>query len=209
MKKPLTPIEHLTSRRSFLASILAVTVTGLQVEPAVAAVKRRRGGPPQVYLFRGLANIFSTGLDEIGRKLRAAGVDAHVEGFMAWRSALNKILADRQKFGPSPIILVGHSLGANAIISLAQALEQRGIRVDYMASFAATSPSPLPANVTRVVNFYFSSHSWGAILTKGPGFKGKLDNRDLSRDLRVNHFNVEKQASLQDEVVKGILRVVR
>ena len=78
-----------------------------------------------------------------------------------------------------------------------------------MASFAATSPSPLPANVTRVVNFYFSSHSWGAILTKGPGFKGKLDNRDLSRDLRVNHFNVEKQASLQDEVVKGILRVVR
>lgn len=209
MTKPRPDIVNSVSRRAFLGSVLAAAVTGLQVQPAFAAAKRRRRAPPQVYLLRGLANIFSTGLDEIGRKLRAAGVDAHVEGFTAWRSALNKIVADRQRYGPSPIILVGHSLGANAIISLAQELEKRGIRVDYMASFAATSPSPLPANIKRAVNFYFSSHSWGAVLTKGPGFRGRLDNRDLADDPRVNHFNIEKQAPLQDEVVSSILRVLR
>lgn len=209
MKKTQTPIESVISRRAFLGSALAVAVTGLQVNPTLAATRGRRGGRPQVYLLRGLANIFSTGLDEIGRKLRAAGVDAHVEGYSAWRSALNTIVADRQKFGPSPVVLVGHSLGANAIIMLAQALEKRGIRVDYMASFAATSPKPLPPNIKRVVNFYFSSHSWGEALTKSPGFRGKLENRDLSRDRQVNHFNIEKQARLQDEVVSGILRTLR
>jgi pimeloyl-ACP methyl ester carboxylesterase len=198
MKKSKAPIEISVSRRSFLGSVLAIAFTGLQVETTFAAGKGERGGHPQVYLLRGLANIFSTGLDEIGRRLRRAGVDAHVQSFTAWRSALNKIVADRRKFGPSPVILVGHSLGANAIISLAQALEKNGIRVDYMASFAATSPSPLPANITRVVNFYFSSHSWGAALTKGPGFRGRLENRDLSHDQHVNHFNIEKQGPLQD-----------
>ncbi|WP_426129467.1 hypothetical protein [Pararhizobium sp. PWRC1-1] len=209
MKKSKNSFENSPSRRSFLGSILAIAFTGLHVKTTFAAGKGERGGHPQVYLLRGLANIFSTGLDEIGRKLRVAGVDAHVESFTAWRSALNKIVSNRQKFGPSPVILVGHSLGANAIISLAQGLEKRGIRVDYMASFAATSPSPLPANITRAVNFYFSSHSWGAALTKGPGFKGRLDNLDLSHHQHVNHFNIEKQGPLQDEVVKGILRALR
>jgi hypothetical protein len=209
MKKSKNPIESSPSRRSFLGSIVAIAFTGLHVNSTFAAGKGGRSGHAQVYLLRGLANIFSTGLDEIGRKLRVAGVDAHVDSFMAWRSALNKIVANRRKFGPSPVILVGHSLGANAIISLAQELEKRGIRVDYMASFAATSPSPLPANITRVVNFYFSSHSWGAALTKGKGFRGRLDNRDLSGDQHVNHFNVEKQGPLQDEVVNGILRAIR
>jgi pimeloyl-ACP methyl ester carboxylesterase len=209
MTKSKNPIESSPNRRSFLGSILAIAFISLNVNPTFAAGKGGRSGRPQVYLLRGLANIFSTGLDEIGRKLRVAGVDAHVESFMAWRSALNAIVANRQKFGPAPVVLVGHSLGANAIISLAQELEKRGIRVDYMASFAATSPSPLPGNITRVVNFYFSRHSWGAVLTKGPGFRGRLENRDLSRDQHVNHFNVEKQRPLQDEVVNGILRALR
>lgn len=209
MKKPPVRIQRSVSRRSFLGSVLAIAVIGLPVDQAIAAAKGRRGGPPQVYLLRGLANIFSTGLDEIGRKLRVAGVNANVEGFTAWRSALNKIVADRQKFGPAPVVLVGHSLGANAVISLAQALQKHSIRVDYMASFAATSPSPLPSNITRVVNFYFSSHGWGEALTKSSGFKGKLENRDLSHDPHVNHFNIEKQALLQDEVVNGVLRALK
>jgi pimeloyl-ACP methyl ester carboxylesterase len=209
MKKSKFPVENSVSRRSFLGSVLALAFTGLDVKTTFAAGKGERGRGPQVYLLRGLANVFSTGLDEIGRRLRVAGIDAHVEGFSAWRSALNKIVADREKFGPSPVVLVGHSLGANAIISLAQALEKHGIRVDYMASFAATSPSPLPANIKRVVNFYFSRHSWGEALMAGPGFKGRLENRDLSHDPNVNHFNIEKQRNLQDEVVKGVLRAVK
>lgn len=209
MKKSKVIPEAAISRRSFLGAVLALPFTGLDVKTTFAAGKVKQDRHAQVYLLRGLANIFSTGLDEIGRRLRVAGVDAHVEGFTAWRSALNKIVADREKFGPGRVALVGHSLGANAVISLAQALEKHGIRVDYMASFAATSPSPLPPNITRVVNFYFSRHGWGEALMAGPGFRGKLENRDLSHDLHINHFNIEKQRNLQDEVFKGILSALK
>jgi len=100
-------------------------------------------------------------------------------------------------------------LGANAIISIAEVLEKKGIRVDYMASFAATAPDPLPGNIRRVVNFYFSQHGWGLPLVPGPRFKGKLDNRDFSGVKEVGHFNIEKQRPLQAEVVRDILRVLQ
>jgi thioesterase domain-containing protein len=207
MKESEAAVESSISRRSLLVSGLAIALSSLPNKATFAAGKAKRAAEPEVYLLRGLANVFSLGLDEIGSKLRSAGIDAHVEGFGAWRSALDKIVADRQKYGPQPIALVGHSLGANAIIYLAEALEKLGIRVDYMASFAATSPDPLPGNIKRVVNFYFASRSWGSALVGGPGFKGKLENRDFSHDLRVDHFNIEKQRPLQDEVVRDILRL--
>jgi thioesterase domain-containing protein len=197
------------SRRSLLFSGLATTFMTLGANATLAIGNKERRTHAEVYLLRGLANIFSTGLDEIGRKLQAAGVDAHVEGFAAWRSALNKIVSDRQKYGPQPVILVGHSLGANAIISLAEALDKRGIGVDYMASFAATNPDPLPENIKRAVNFYFINRGWGLALTAGPGFTGRLENRDFSKDTHVDHFNIEKQRPLQDEVVRDILHVLK
>jgi hypothetical protein len=48
MKKPQTPIESSVSRRSFLGSVLAVAVTGVQGNPTFAAARSRRGGHPQV-----------------------------------------------------------------------------------------------------------------------------------------------------------------
>ena len=202
-------VETAVSRRFLLGSGLALAFLGLeaQARPNFGKGAGSRHRQPEVYLLRGLANIFSTGLDEIGRRLQAAGIDAHVEAFTAWRSVSDKVIEDRQKYGKQPIALVGHSLGANAIISLAEALEKHNIRVDYMATFAATSPDPLPGNVKRVVNYYFTSRSWGLPLKAGPRFRGKLENRDCSGAKDVNHFNSEKQRVLQDEVVRDILRV--
>lgn len=196
-----------------MASALAIAFTGVAA-PAKAKripelANRKRDRHPEVYLLRGLANIFSLGLDEIGRRLQMAGINANVEAFTASGWALDRIVADRQKYGPQPIILVGHSLGANAIIDLAESLGKRGVQVDYLATFAATSPDPLPGNVKHAVNFYFASHGWGVALVPGPNFRGRLENRDCSQDAHVDHFNIEKQRPLQDEVVSDILRVVR
>jgi len=219
------PAKYFMSRRSLLLSGLASSLL-LAGIPAAALAKSAKpaaqtantndnpantaqAGRPDVYLLRGFANIFSAGIDEIGAELQSAGVDAHVEGNAAWRLVANRIIADQQKYGQQPVILVGHSLGANAIISIAEVLEKRGIRVDYMASFAATAPDPLPGNIRRVVNFYFSQHGWGLPLVPGPRFKGKLDNRDFSGVKEVGHFNIEKQRPLQAEVVRDILRILK
>lgn len=201
----------LLSRRALLASTLAFAFMGARAEakplPRQGGAKRAR--KPDVYLLRGFANVFSKGIDQIGLELQAAGVEAHVEGHAAWRLVVNRIVADRQQNGPGPVILIGHSLGANAIISVAEALEKRGIRVDYLASFAATGPDPLPGNVRYAVNYYFSSHGWGLPLVPGPRFRGKLENRDFSGVKDVGHFNIEKQTALQTEVVRAVLRIAK
>lgn len=174
--------------------------------PKQAFAAKKRG---EVYLLRGFGDIFSTGIDEMGAELQQAGVDANVKSHVAWRMVANTIIADRQKYGVQPVILIGHSLGANAIISIAEVLEKKGIKVDYMATFAATAPDPLPGNIRRVVNFYFSSHGWGLPLVPGPRFKGKLNNRDFAGMKDIGHFNIEKQRPLQAEVVRDVLKILR
>ncbi len=214
--KPMNIVAKTMNRRSLLRGLLAgaalVVIPAIPADagakPAVTPQRGIASRPADVYLLRGFGNIFSTGIDEIGADLQAAGVDAHVEGHAAWGLVLNRIIADQQKNGRMPVILVGHSLGANAIIRIAEALEKRGVAVDYMATFAATGPDPLPGNVRRAVNFYFKQHGWGLPLTPGPRFRGRLENRDFSNVKGVGHFNIEKQRSLQAEVVRDVLAIV-
>ncbi|KAB2731155.1 thioesterase domain-containing protein [Brucella intermedia] len=196
------------TRRSliFAGAALALCSGAAQAAPRTPS---RTAPQADVYLLRGFGDIFSTGIDEIGRQLQANGVDAHVEGHQAWRFVLNRILTDQRNNPRAPVVLIGHSLGANAVIDIAAALEKKGIQVAYMATFAATAPAPLPGNVRRVVNFYFKQHGWGLPLTAGPRFKGSLDNRDFSGMKDIGHFNIEKQRPLQDEVVRNVLGIVR
>ncbi|MHC5232785.1 lipase [Brucella sp. LJL56] len=208
ISKPNSLRSKSLTRRSLLFAGAALALYG---SAAQAAPKTPSGNSPKadVYLLRGFGDVFSTGIDEIGKQLQANGVDAHVEGHQAWRFVLNKILADQRKNPRAPVILIGHSLGANAIIDIAAALEQKGIQVAYMATFAATAPAPLPGNIRRVVNFYFKQHGWGLPLTAGPRFRGSLDNRDFSDMKDIGHFNIEKQRPLQSEVVRNVLGIVR
>ncbi|WP_439710805.1 lipase [Brucella anthropi] len=206
--KPNSLRSKSLTRRSLLFAGAALALYGAAAQ---AAPKTPSRNSPQadVYLLRGFGDVFSTGIDEIGKQLQANGVDAHVEGHQAWRFVLNQILADQRKNPRAPVILIGHSLGANAVIDIATALEKKGIQVTYMATFAATAPAPLPGNIRRVVNFYFKQHGWGLPLTAGPRFRGSLDNRDFSGMKDIGHFNIEKQRPLQDEVVRNVLSIVR
>jgi len=201
-----------TSRRRFLAALAA-----LGLAPALAFAQEQNlelealpaaAAQGDVYLLRGFADVFSRGLDEMGAELNGLGVSAHVQGHLTWRSVARQIIADTRRNGRVPVVLVGHSLGANAVISIAERLAQEGIAVDYMATFAATAPDPVPGNVRRVVNYYFATNGWGEPLVAGPGFAGSLKNRDFSRSSTIGHFNIDKQRPLQAEVLREVLRTL-
>ena len=200
------------SRRRFL---VAMAATSLLPAPAFAQAVNldlqalpAAAGRGDVYLLRGFADVFSRGLDEMGAELNSLGVSAHVQGHLTWRSVARQIIADTKQNGRVPVVLVGHSLGANAVISIAERLASEGIAVDYMATFAATAPDPVPGNVRRVVNYYFATNGWGEPLVPGPGFSGSLRNRDFSNSETVGHFNIDKQRPLQAEVLREVLRTL-
>ena len=199
----------LSRRRLLLAATAAALAPGLAfAQDASLDALPVVAGRGEVYLLRGFADVFSRGLDEMGAELNALGVDAHVQGHLGWRGVARRIIADTKRNGRTPVVLVGHSLGANAVISIAERLAREGIAVDYMATFAATAPDPVPGNVRRVVNYYFATNGWGEPLVPGPGFSGSLRNRDFSNSETVGHFNIDKQRPLQAEVVRDVLRTL-
>jgi len=201
----------LLNRRSFVLGVATfgcLTALGASAQEMAGAIAASAVNRGEVYLLRGFADVFSRGLDEMGAELRTAGVEAHVQSHYTWRSVARDIIADRRNGMSRPVVLVGHSLGANAVISIAEKLAAEGIAVDYMATFAATDPDPVPANVRRVVNYYFATNGWGEPLVAGRGFTGALSNRDFSQSATVGHFNIDKQRPLQAEVVASVLHVL-
>ncbi|MCH8963190.1 MAG: divalent metal cation transporter [Bacteroidetes bacterium] len=73
-----------------------------------------------VYLLRGGWGIFSTGLNELGEKLQAAGIPAKVEQYGNWREYVADIVK-RIEAGEEalPVVIMGHSFGANAALLIA------------------------------------------------------------------------------------------
>jgi len=162
-----------------------------------------------VYLLRGFAGVFSRGLDNIGTKLNKRGVDAKVIPHSSWSRAADQIIANRKRFGRKPVVLIGHSLGANAIIRIAAKLKKRRIRVNYMATFAATNPDAVPSNVRKITNYYFKTDGWGKPIKVERGFRGRLKNIDFSKSATVGHFNIDKQPRIQAQVINNVLRIIR
>ena len=106
-------------------------------------------------------------------------------------------------------MLVGHSLGANAVIQIAELLKKEHITVQYMAIFAATGPDPVPSNVRRVDNFYFATNGWGEPVDRRQGFFGNAEQPRLFDAEGIGHFNIDKQPQIQREVLAKIIRYVQ
>lgn len=179
----------------------------VQARPAITVALRSTGSPARlhssaahVYLFRGLLNVFSLGMDDLAVQLRAAGIAAVVANHAQWRGVADEIIANYRAGQRGPIILVGHSLGADAVMSMAEYLGQMGVPVALVVPFDGTSPHAATANVARVLNLY--KHE-SARISRGPGFRGELTNFYV-RDVNVDHFNIDKSAALHSLVIRKI-----
>ena len=218
--------------RSVLRQIVAVAMVGgvalglsghhgLQSYgvPAVAAAQEKATAPAatiehgQVYLMRGLANIWSRGVDQLTEKLVAKGVRASAHNHARWQDlaaeAADKYSKDKN-FGP--IILIGHSLGANAAVLMAEKLGAAGVPVRLIVTFDSLSRSnevnvKVSSNVEEVLNFY-KAKAWGLELIPGKGFKGKIDNVNLNDKRGIGHLNMDKNPELQARVVDFVLEVL-
>lgn len=163
---------------------------------------------PRVILLRGWFGVFSTGLDALADTLKAKGIRAEVLGHLSWKTAADEILRERAEGKTDALVLVGHSQGANNVIDMARMLEARNVPVALLVTLAPYRQDPVPANVLRAVNYYQSS-GWGAPLSAGPGFKGKLSNVDVAEDSTISHVNIDKSARIQADVAREIGALVK
>jgi alpha-beta hydrolase superfamily lysophospholipase len=148
---------------------------------------------------KGLANVFSTGLDVLDQKLIQQGYSATVHSYLTYEE-LAAEAARLQKSGKGPIVIMGHSSGADAAISMAEVMKTLGAPVALVVTFGPTINLVAPSNVSQVINYYFGTLP----VAKGPGFRGTISNVDLSGDADINHLNVEKIDRLHTSVIARV-----
>src|SRR5229473_8315454 len=160
----------------------------------------------RVYLLRGWFGVFSTGLDSLAAELRSKGIKTETVGHLAWKTTVANIIKDHTSGKSGPLILVGHSQGANNVIEMARLLERGKIPVDLLVTLAPLLQDPVPGNVVRAINYYHSP-GWGAPVLADAGFHGKLSNINLGGDLGISHIAMDKSPKIQAEIERAILTV--
>jgi pimeloyl-ACP methyl ester carboxylesterase len=159
---------------------------------------------PRVLLLRGWFGVFSTGLDGLADELKSKGINAEVAGHVYWSTAVTDILRERAAGKIRPIVLVGHSQGANNVIDAARSLEEHKVPVDLLVTLAPFMQNPVPANVVRAINYY-QSPGWGAPIAGDSSFHGKISNVDVAGDPTIFHITIDKSARIHADILREII----
>jgi Thioesterase domain len=211
--------RHLASNLAAGASIIAALSLGpaaaQTAKPAPQAkthttghttTAREEGSHPHVYLMRGLLNIFSLGMDQLAAQIARNGIDATVYNHSVEDSVVGIIVQKYRGGDRGPYILVGHSLGADAVMVMAQQLNAQGVPVALVVPFDGTESYAAPANVSCVVNLTQRKYAY---VQAGAGFHGKLSNVDVSSDTTIDHVTIDKSPRLQAMALKEIVQAAR
>ena len=201
-----------------------VDITGrsaARLEPIQSAQESRFVREGYVYCILGWLGIWSRGMDVIAQRTDAElGVQATSLANQEWEKLASFIKTQHEASRWSgPLILVGHSIGADDQVRVAKLLNAGNVPVDLLILIDPDAPPTIPANVRHCLNV-FKSHP---AVDYVPIFRGvKVHAADPTRtlieniDLRttkvgfdtraINHFNIAEIKGVQDMVLTEIAK---
>lgn len=218
-------------RRTIFSAVLSLALAS-GVSPMVGCSSMKGGSVAKVapitdnervgsvYLFRGWIGIFSTGIDSLGKQLNEQGLHAQI--FQDTQAgALADAMIKKYENVPDhePIVLIGHSYGADDVIYVTRRLAEHDIHVDLVITLDPVTPGKVPSNASFVYNLYQPSALDGLPFLRGipltPDGAGpaKLLNVNVRKDRPdlipggVDHFNIEKKPEIHREIIAQVMKV--
>jgi hypothetical protein len=173
-------------------------------------------GPVQAYsygriiLLRGLMNVFSRGLDALEIEMKQRGLPVELYNHTAWPTVADK-LAEEYKTNKNvaPIIIVGHSLGANASLEMARWFTDRGVPVRLVVTLDGVGEvTTLDEGSAEIINYY-KPHQFGQEVISTRGFRGSITNIDLSDHPDIGHLNIDKNPDIHNQIITKILEIMK
>lgn len=178
-----------------LSVALSISLNVASASAGCAKIKPTR--PGEIYLLRGLANIFSLGLDTTGKQFSKYGIENCVFNHKHWRNLADDIVERARKGQASfPIVIIGHSLGANAAPKMATLIGQNNIKVSYVVMLDPVEPTKVGKNVQKIVNYYLPKRKDNKLYA-GNSFKGNLENVNVKKFGGFDHFNIDENEDLR------------
>jgi hypothetical protein len=190
-------LSFLRSIFRFSAACLPLMLMMPVASPAATVVHKK------VYLLRGLTNVLSPGIDQLHEDLQRRGVDVTIANHMFSDSLASEAIDDCRSGKISSIVLVGHSLGASAAVSMAEQLRQAGLHVALIVTMDPVMKLVVPNNVHLLRNYYLSSGV--GVAAEGSGdFHGTLQNVDMGRT-DYGHVSLTTAPTVQNQAMHDIL----
>jgi hypothetical protein len=218
MIKP-TPVAKIIFSALLSALLLCGGLDRAVAGPVVAqsgtATSSPDAAPPavvphaRVYLFRGaLGPIFSRGMDHLTERIEQVGITADVYEFTICRFIAAGAIREYRE-NPQPIILIGHSMGGFCALIFSELLEAENIPVSFVVTIDPPQVSPeVPLNIERYLNIFLSKSVFGGSNIKAKrGFRGHFASFDLSEHDEVSHINIEKNDTIQEQLVSKVMQV--
>ena len=156
----------------------------------------------RIFLLRGLLNVSSRAMDTLAKKSRGQGLPAQVTNFTNWRGYATILVSQyRTDKTIAPVVIIGHSLGADSAIDMANYLGSNGVPVRLVVTFDGVHAGhTVGRGIAEVINYY-KSDGVGKEIKAGASFTGKLTNVDVSDRKGIDHLNIEKSPTLHAEVL--------
>jgi hypothetical protein len=166
------------------------------------AAAQSKSPAPRVYLLRGLANVFSLGMDDLTAKLNARGIKATVHPYTEWQTLARYAVEQSAAGGKqmAPVIIIGHSLGADAAVYMANRVTELGAPVPLVVTFDPVTPTTASSKIGKVVNYYQAGGSGK------PVSGARVSNIDLTNSGALTHLNIDKSANLHEQVIAMIVK---
>ncbi|GEM_PF-883724 len=201
---PVIPAGAPVAKPIALADARDVPPLPPQAGTKVTVVPRGRA-----YLFRGIAGlIYSRGMDKLAERIRSTGIAASVDTYLVWRSYIDQAIRDYRR-EPQPIILIGHSMGGDAALAFAEALNAADIPVSLLVTYDPSRiADDVPPNVERYINIFQSSNIMGGgNVVQGTRFHGHYASYNLKNHSEIIHINIEKADRIQEQLVSKVVEL--
>ena len=192
-------MRRVTIHRRVAAGCLALAVLA---SPALGetAPAEKPNGPAHAYLLKGFMNVFSGGLDPLADKLRRRGIRASLHNHAEWDTLAEQAIASCKSGREGSLILIGHSLGADGVLSMAARLDRAHVKVGLVATLDPSNRTTVPGNVSRLANYYLSD-GVGVPVAPGAGFHGTLRNEDMKGHPEIGHVSLVSSEAVQRQIV--------
>ena len=99
-------------------------------------------------------------MDQLAAQIQSRGIDASVYNHTFADVIVARIAQMYRAGDHGPYMLVGHSLGADAVMGMAQELNAQGVPVALVIPVDGTGSSVAPRNVACVINLTQRSYAY-------------------------------------------------
>lgn len=202
------PIRNLMRPFTKTARIVSPTLV-LWVALTFGMTVAEAASPVRVFAIRGVGGVlFSRGMNVLCDELaELISVTCTVEDFTEVASIESE--AQAADAAGAQVVLVGHSMGADAAIEIANEI------AGPVAVIAAIDPSrfaarPVPGNVAVVLNYYERTDIYGRFFGRGvvstaEGFKGRIIRVELDK----LHVMIDRDPEIHAAIIAEITNLLR